>query len=211
MNMKTTCYYYDILELADPARFAQGMASLPWDERKEKILRYRFEKDRLLSLGAALLAADVLRRAGAEDLRICHGKYGKPELLNHPEIQFNLSHSGRLAVCAVSGNVVGVDVETPTRLNWDVARRCFQTRELEWMSQSAEQEIAFTRLWTRKESYIKLLGTGLSCELASFSVLPGEEVEGGAVFTEKTVPGHMICVCTYGQTADITEWRNCLR
>ena len=108
--MKPRCYYYDVSALSSAERFEQALASLPWEERREKILRYRFEKDRRLSLGAGLLAAYALREAGAEDLALQTGEYGKPELLFYPNIRFNLSHSGTLAVCAVSDRPVVVYV-----------------------------------------------------------------------------------------------------
>ena len=205
-KMNTICYYYDVSALSQPERFAQGLAALPWEERRERILRYRFDRDRLLSLGAGLLATYALREAGAEDLTLSYGEQGKPALLFHPDLHFNLSHSGTLAVCAVSDRPVGADVETLNRAKPAVARRCFQPRELEWMERSLDWDRAFTRLWTRKESYLKQLGTGLAREMDSFSVLPGEPMENGAVFTEAEISGHLICVCTAGQKAEIIEW-----
>ena len=120
--MNTKCYYYDVSGLSSPERFARELASLPWEERRERILRYRFEKDRRLSLGAGLLAAYALREAGAEDLTLQTGENGKPELLSYPDIHFNLSHSGTIAVCAVSDRPVGVDVEFLGRPHRELAR-----------------------------------------------------------------------------------------
>ena len=51
------CWLYDVSELYDSAVFERAMACLPWDERRDLALRYRFPKDQCLSLGAALLAA----------------------------------------------------------------------------------------------------------------------------------------------------------
>ncbi len=204
--MNTICYYFDVSALSTQERFAQGMASLPWEERRQKILRYHFDRDRRLSLGAGLLLAYALREAGAEDLSLAYSEHGKPYLLSYPDLHFNLSHSGTLALCAVSDRPVGADVERPGRADQAVARRCFLPQELEWMENAPDRARAFTRLWTRKESYLKLLGTGLAREMNSFSVLPGEAMEDGAAFTEKEVSGHLICVCTPGQEAEIVEW-----
>lgn len=194
--MPVTCWYYDVSELSDPARFSEGMAALPWKDRKEKVLRFRFEKDRLLCLGAGLLAAHALRAAGAEDLALRLPENGKPVLAARPDIHFNLSHSGTLAVCAVSDSPVGVDVEEPDERAFEIADRCFRPEELAWLNDAPDYGRAFLRLWTRKESFLKRSGDGLSVSLLSFSVLPGEARTDGIVWTEHTVMPYQIAVCT---------------
>ena len=206
--MPAICWYYEVSQLADPGLFERGMAALAWENRREQVMRFRFEKDRQLHLGAGLLLAFALRRAGASDLTLRVQEYGKPALADRPDIHFNLSHSGSLAVCAVSEYPVGVDVEKLRSADRGVALRCFQPREQAWMERSADKGRAFTRLWTRKESYMKLLGVGLSRPLDSFSVLPGEPVENGAVFFEHDLDGHLICACTFSSAeAVFQEWR----
>jgi 4'-phosphopantetheinyl transferase len=155
------------------------------------------------------LAADELQRAGRfrfEDLRasfiavhgalrcvlgrylgvppgsigFTYGPKGKPALAGG-SLEFNLSHSGKLAAMAVtSGGAVGVDVEEMRPLD-DlelVAQRFFCPEEAaEVLSlPKAEQTAAFYRCWTRKEAYVKAIGSGLSVPLDAFqvSVVPGE-------------------------------------
>jgi len=192
---KIQCWYYDVSELSDPVRFGSGMAALPWEDRREKVLRFRFDKDRRLCLGAGLLAAFALRQAGAKDLRLHLSEFGKPSLASYPDIHFNLSHSGTLAVCAVSDRPVGVDAEELTPYAPDVASVCFQPRETAWVEREADRGLAFTRLWTRKESWLKYLGTGLSLPANTFSALPGETPADGIALTEYETGGCRICVC----------------
>ena len=45
--------------------FSRGLSLLPWEERREQVMRFRFAKDRRLCLGAGLLLAYALCRAGA--------------------------------------------------------------------------------------------------------------------------------------------------
>ena len=99
------CRYYDVGGLADPARFAAGMEALPWPERRERAMRFRFGKDQRLCLGAGLLCARMLRAAGVGDLSIERGTFGKPYLAQRPDVHFNVSHSGTLVVCAVGERV----------------------------------------------------------------------------------------------------------
>lgn len=186
---------------------ARALAQLPWPERREKVARYRFAKDRRLCLGAGLLAAHMLQRAGACDLTLAYAEHGKPYLVNHPSIHFNLSHSGTLAVCAVADVPVGVDVEVVHDHGEDVARYCYQPQELSWLSQTPNRALAFTRLWVRKESYIKLTGTGLSREPRSFSALPGDPMENNAIFREFDIQDALICVCSFAtREVRLTRW-----
>lgn len=195
-HLTTICWYCDVSILANPALFSRGMAILPWDARREKVLRYHFEKDQRLCLGAGLLAAYALRRSGADDLGIHYLENGKPALRAHPGIHFNISHSDALAVCAVSDHTVGVDVERWQRAESRVAEMCFTPDELKWMKAQRRTDQAFIRLWVRKESYLKMMGTGLLQDPSSFSVLPETSLEIPASFSEWDVHDHSICVCS---------------
>ncbi|MEW6406565.1 MAG: 4'-phosphopantetheinyl transferase superfamily protein, partial [Chloroflexota bacterium] len=109
------------------------------------------------------------------------GEFGKPILLHSDGIDFNLAHSGDLALVAVArGRKVGVDVER-IRQNTDlekIARRYFSPREVSELLALPENQrfIGFFNCWTRKEAYIKAHGLGLSMPLDSFdvSLAPGE-------------------------------------
>lgn len=194
--MSAACWYCDVSILSDPALFSRGMAILPWEARRKKVLRYRFEKDRLLCLGAGLLAACALRQSGAVDLSIHYLGNGKPVLSAHPDIHFSLSHSGKLAVCAVSEQTVGADIEAWQQMEDQIAEMCFTAVELKWLNAQQRADRAFIRLWTRKESYLKMLGTGLSQSLNAFSVLPETSVNIRASFAEWDVEDYSICVCS---------------
>ena len=207
-KMSVGCWYCDVSVLSDPDLFQQGLAELPWEGRREKVMRFRFEKDRNLCLGAGLLAAHVLSQAGASDLTMKFGANGKPALEMYPDIHFSISHSGTLAVCAVSDHPVGVDAERIERVRPGIAERFFLAGELQWMESSPDPERAFYRLWTRKESFLKRLGTGLARPLNSFSVIPGEPAEEGVCFAEQEIAGHLICVCvSQGEQVRFGEWR----
>lgn len=193
--MSVTCWYCDVRELLDPVRFSRGMSLLPWEERREKVMRFHFEIDRCRCLGAGLLLANALREAGVADMTLRTLPNGKPVLVHEPDIHFNLSHSGNLAVCAVSDHPVGVDVEVLQNVDPRVAGMCFQPVERIWIADAEDPARAFTRLWTRKESFLKLSGDGLSRPLTSFCVLPGQDAANGVWYAEKEETGHRICVC----------------
>jgi len=90
-------------------------------------------------------------------------------------IRFNSSHSGALALVAVTLDCeLGVDIEQfrPMPDLQEIAARFFCAgEEAELMSVApALREPAFFRCWTRKEAYIKAIGDGLSAPLDGFAV-----------------------------------------
>ena len=110
-----------------------------------------------------------------------YGSKGKPALAGPAGIDFNVSHSGGLAVFAFTADCeVGVDVERirPRPDMQGIANRFFCSEEAaELMSLTAGQrEHGFYLCWTRKEAYIKASGDGLSVPLDSFRVTlrPGQ-------------------------------------
>lgn len=174
--LKTRLVLAPVTALKDPERFAEGLARVS-AQRREKIARLRHAGARRLSLGAALLLDRLLEDAGlapAGDFAL--GEEGKPYLADRPDVHFSLSHSGELALCALSGAAIGCDVETPRRVDLALAERFFHPEEsaLLFSLPEREQEAAFLRLWTLKESYVKALGLGLALPLDAFCILPGE-------------------------------------
>ena len=207
--MEATCWYCDVTAWSSPEAFARGIAALPWQARKDKVMQFRNEKSRLLCLGAGLLAAHALRTAGASDLAMAYSENGKPYLARHPEIRFNLSHSGTTAVCAVSEMEIGADVEVPRQFKPGVARRCFTAEELAYIERSADRDAAFTRMWVRKESCLKMLGTGLWKVPDTVSVLPEAPTAGAdRYFAEYAAGDAFICVCTAAPAeTSFLEWK----
>jgi 4'-phosphopantetheinyl transferase len=104
------------------------------------------------------------------------GSHGKPALdHDEPPLSFNLSHSGDLALLAVvRRGEVGVDVER------EQATIDVESMAARWFSAAEQRALlalppearaaAFFRGWTRKESYIKAHGEGLSLPLDRFTV-----------------------------------------
>lgn len=93
------------------------------------------------------------------------------------DLEFNLSHSDDIALCAVSrGAALGVDVERRRAIKdaLEIGARHFGPREFAWVRDGAEHELLarFFTVWTRKEAFIKATGEGLSRALESFDVVP---------------------------------------
>lgn len=116
-----------------------------------------------------------------ELLEFSTNDFGKPFLKNS-RFNFNLSHSGELALVAVAENLhVGVDVE---RIRGEInhrelAERFFSKDEKSYLRSFYETQAIkeFFRLWTRKEAFVKAKGCGLSEPLENFSVINMETAD----------------------------------
>jgi 4'-phosphopantetheinyl transferase len=166
-------------EIRDPELLLAYDALLNAEER-QKVARYRFEKDRHMSLVTRALVRTVLSRYAdvlPGDWRFVLNAYGRPEIQEPEEersLRFNLSHTEGLVVCLVSrGREVGVDVEDRLRGGelLDVADRFFSPFEVKALRSlpPEEQLDRFFLYWTLKESYIKARGMGLAISLSAFS------------------------------------------
>jgi 4'-phosphopantetheinyl transferase len=169
--MRTKLYLASTEALRDEKRFVRLLETVP-ETRREKVLAFRPDSARRLSLGAGLLLNFALAAEGVEAKEICVTEYGKPYLPALPDFHFSLSHSGERVLCAVSNKPVGCDIEAPGRYDPKIAKRFFHPSESAWLFSLPEDEqpAAFLRLWTCKESYVKALGLGLNQPLDSFAV-----------------------------------------
>lgn len=183
--------------------------------RREKLARTTAPRAYAEDLGAELLLLAALRDLGLpvkEPLEIICGEGGKPALTGGPE--FSLSHSGGRVLCALSDRPVGADVQQLHPYAPALARRFFTAEEAAWLEVQREEELAFTLLWSLKESYVKLLGTGIAAaHLDSFTVrMDGEgraHIDGSSVKLWYAVhDGYVMALCSdaYAAPETVKEW-----
>ena len=94
-----------------------------------------------------------------------YNEHGKPLIIGHPEIFFNLSHCKEAAICVVSDQPVGVDVESIREYKDSLAEYTMNEDELHQIKNSTHPAATFIRLWTMKEATTKLIGTGISNDM----------------------------------------------
>ena len=149
----------------DPGRLAAAMP-----ERAARAGRFRFEKDRLLCLGAGFLMTEALGIRNETEIR--YGEFGKPFAPGYPA--FSLSHSGERCILATgTAGTIGADLEEISEKHIDIAPEVYTGAELAWMAEDPLRR--FFRLWTWKESVMKATGLGMQLEPRSFEVLPFAE------------------------------------
>ena len=193
-------YAADVTNLPDPKEFPELVEGLE-EKRIEKTLRYRQELDRKQSFGAGLLLRHALKLHGMTLRDVHYGQNGKPAMEG---ICFNLSHSHEMVVCTVSKNEVGCDIEKITKAPGRIAGRFFCKNEIRYLDQfeGKEKELEFFRLWTMKESYMKMTGEGMQLALNRFEFLLGDSIKvyrDGEVcnchLKEYDIPGYKMTVC----------------
>lgn len=157
---------FDILEGFDASAAAsQALVRLPqW--RLRKALSFRQDIDKFLCAQSFLMLEELLRERF--NLKCCpefsYATNGKPFLKEYPSIHFNISHCCRGIACAVSDNPIGIDIEV-IQYDEDLVSVVFNSEERDIIEKYDESDVKFTELWTRKESYLKLTGEGISDNL----------------------------------------------
>ena len=122
----------------------------------------------------ALLRSLVARRLGcaAKAVLVAHDAAGAPQLIA-PAAGLFLSVSSRagFAAFALSGSPIGVDLEVvgpPEEPAWNVLHPSEQAALRSVKPE--ERHLAFLRIWTMKEAWLKRQGLGLSVEPAGLAV-----------------------------------------
>ncbi len=162
----------DFRETIDPA-VLERLLNCVAPEKKERLKRFYRREDTLRGLFADLLSRDMIRQKTGlknEDIRFTTNEYGKPFLKERDDVQFNLSHSGVWVVGVIDQPPVGIDVEQVQDIDLDISKNYFSPDEHEDLMSKPDKFDYFFTLWSLKESYIKILGKGLSHPLNAFSI-----------------------------------------
>lgn len=136
-------------------------------QRREQALRFRHEQGQRLCVLAYLLLKKGLRTTYGimENPIFEYNEHGKPSIVDHPDIFFNLSHCKEAAVCVISDHPVGIDVESIREYKESLVRYTMNDAEIREIESSENPASAFIRLWTMKEATMKLVGTGISNDM----------------------------------------------
>jgi len=164
--------------------------------RREKIQRFKFEEDKVLSLYSELL----VRMGLAKELGLNHGdlkfgfsEHGKPFCLNSSKMKFNLSHTKMFIIVGfLKDGEVGVDVERLKNPLFDVMDLCFNKNEIDYVNScETNQKRFFFEVWTKKEAYLKWQGTGIVSDL--------DEIDTGQfdeLFHSYTIDDYICTLCS---------------
>lgn len=131
------------------------------EQRAKKASAYLREQDRILCYYAYFLLKYAVKDFyGINNVpEIAFGKYNKPFFRDYPEYFFNYSHCSAGVCCAVSDAEVGADIQNIEK--YDGMKYVMTENEQHHILNAENPDSEFTKLWTVKESYYKMIGCGL--------------------------------------------------
>ena len=170
----------DIWQYPLHTEFSEAQSLLSEDETV-RAKRYHFDRhQRRFTVARAVMRLILARylQCQPKELRFTYNKYGKPQLLN-TSLQFNLSHSGDLALLAIGNHYpLGIDLEFFSARPYEgIGKQLFSCKEIKALAHAPRhlKPFIFFHTWAQKEAFIKACGLGLSYPTQDFDVpaLPG--------------------------------------
>ena len=167
-------YHYDIQEMSEEEY--QKWYDLMSAEKKARVDRFRQLGDKKRTVAGEMLARKAIAQwcgVEAESIKFDSAEHGKPFAVDL-DVEFNISHSGNLVVCAVSDQPVGIDIELIRPVDLRTAKHFCTSEDLEYLFGHTPSEKEFIKteeeailhrffqIWTAKEAYIKCVGSGFS-------------------------------------------------
>lgn len=99
----------------------------------------------------------------------------KPYLSSHPSFFFNVTHSHDVGLIAVANRPIGIDIEHIDG-NYEfmnLLEHFCNEKEMSFIKNATNKEQAFYSIWTRKESFVKALGTGINNDFSKMPSIDG--------------------------------------
>lgn len=135
-------------------------------QRREQALRYTHMFGQFCCLKSYELLTELLAStpyALHPTPSFLYNEHGAPYLAEGP--YFSISHCKHGIAVAVSDLPIGIDIEAIRPLNKNLVRKTMNSEEQTCIFSSTHPEVEFIRLWTKKEAYVKMQGTGIISDL----------------------------------------------
>lgn len=168
MKLTTQVCYSDSSKISKEL-FSKILNTLPLSRRKQinNLTQYQ---DKLNSALSFCLLREMLKR---NKINVKDDDFifkNKPSIKNNP-CYFNISHSGNIVMVGISNHPIGVDIQEIKNNNTvGLRNRIFNSKEKEDYQKSKNKNLFFHNIWTKKESYAKCLGKGLSLSFAKIDL-----------------------------------------
>lgn len=154
----------------------KGASELLNEDESARSARYYFDKHRRRFTTARAALRVILARylqTTPQEIHFNYNEYGKPEVADSA-IQFNLSHSGNLALLAIGKQwPLGIDIEFFSKRPYEgIGSHLFSPAENIALNNTHARlkPFVFFHIWAQKEAFIKACGLGLSYPTAEFDV-----------------------------------------
>lgn len=127
------------------------------------------------------LVNEAVKRYYGDNAAVEYSPKGVPSIVGTEAQKYiSITTCGEVMLCVVSSVQIGIDGEYMPRFKQSrldtlaVAERFFSEDEAEFVRRGDGDPARFVKVWTRKEAYVKYMGTGVS-DFPSFSVCDGEK------------------------------------
>ncbi len=148
-------------------------------EEVKRAKRFHFEQDRLNFISArAFVRIHLASNLGCkpQTIEISYTANEKP-FVRGSDLHFNVAHSGDLFAIAISESAfTGLDVEKIKKNAefYTIIKNYFSHPEAAFILENEQQSLPrFYLCWTRKEAFLKSIGTGISEDLTKIQVIDG--------------------------------------
>ena len=173
--MDNVIYLLDIDKYRNDETILNTFYSWASDEKRKRADRFLRREDYLRAVLADGLVRTLYGKYSGDSPKnacITFNKYKKPYLKDNFPFYYNVSHSGKYVVCAVSEEECGVDIEQVSDVGENLSGY-YSDPERQYLSGLSKEDYnrEFIKLWTLKESYVKCCGKGLYIDLKSFSFI----------------------------------------
>ncbi len=182
-------------------------------DRLQRVTVMKNTKERERSIFAGLLLRYAFLQNGYDaaawqQTKMKKDIYGKPYIKGYEGFQYSLSHSGDWVICAVDRKPVGVDIQEIRPWKISLAKRFYHEDEYNRLLALGEtdpdrQTEEFYRMWTAKESAVKLSGRGIGAGISQYvtawdyrSIYDQDTKCKIDIRQYKAPEGYMICVCS---------------
>ena len=140
----------------------QLLAKIPMD-MWPRALRYKFKEDSYNYILGRLMLKQGLLDLGFDEKKLEEVKYNNFQKPFLKGVSFSISHSKNMVLCAISKeSKVGVDIEVDGKMKMNDLRSFFTEKEWEDIMGTKDRKKRLYQYWTRKESILKAIGTGLA-------------------------------------------------
>ena len=148
----TNILFSDISLLNDDFYYQKALNKIS-NKQKLSIEAKKLQEDRLLSLGALLLA-NILIAKMAIDGELYHDANGKPHI-GSDEAYISITHCYPYVAVVISPYPCGIDIETESVDFRQIVKHYYTPEEKAYLAQNNDDQRLITKLWCRKECYIK--------------------------------------------------------
>ena len=165
MSKVLKCVVIDCSQI-DERRYREILSNIS-EERGSRAESFKSFSDKVMSAVAGLCMEGLASSLGT---KVRRSENGKP-VFERDDMYLSVSHSGGYVAMAWSDEPVGVDIQRIVPMG-NIERRLLTDSECKVLEDRSDRSL--TRVWTMKESYLKMTGDGIAKGLPGLDVLSDE-------------------------------------